>query len=86
MNQQLPSINDTDVSLCQDYERGKGLAFHFDKDEALFKEHGRMEHPLLSSVLYLTGSGNSARLGAPQMVRNIQASESGEWRHKRGDM
>ena len=60
------------VSLCltygdgvawQVYERGKGLAFHFDKDEHLFKEERRMVHPLLSSILYLTGSTFPKRLG-----------------------
>lgn len=45
------------------YERGKGLAFHFDKDEHLFNEEQRMVHPLLSSILYLTGAAFPKRLG-----------------------
>ena len=40
----------------QIYEPGRGLAFHFDKDEHLLIEEGRMAHPAWSSVLYLTGS------------------------------
>ena len=39
----------------QVYEGGRGLAFHFDKDEHAMKEEGRMVTPILSSVLYLTG-------------------------------
>jgi hypothetical protein len=37
------------------YRPGAGLAFHFDKDEARLVRDGVMRHPLLSSVLYLTG-------------------------------
>lgn len=37
------------------YRPGAGLAFHFDKDEAAYKDTGTMRHPALSSVLYLTG-------------------------------
>jgi hypothetical protein len=40
---------------CQLYRPGAGLAFHFDKDEARLVRDGAMRHPLLSSVLYLTG-------------------------------
>lgn len=42
----------------QIYEAGRGLAFHFDKDEHAMKEEGRMVNPILSSVLYLTGGGD----------------------------
>ena len=42
--------------LLQVYQQGKGLPFHFDKDEHLFKEQHKMVHPMLSSVLYLTGA------------------------------
>ncbi|EIE26255.1 hypothetical protein COCSUDRAFT_64407 [Coccomyxa subellipsoidea C-169] len=52
----------------QVYERGKGLAFHFDKDEHLFKEDRRMVHPMLSSILYLTGSTFPKRLGPTVVV------------------
>jgi hypothetical protein len=49
----------------QVYEPGKGLPFHFDKDEQLFKERQHMAHPTLSSVLYLTGAAAARqRLGA----------------------
>lgn len=34
-----------------------GIGFHYDKDEALASIHGRMRHPLLSTVTYLTNSG-----------------------------
>lgn len=33
------------------------MAFHFDKDESQFRLAGRMRHPTLSSVLYLTDAG-----------------------------
>jgi hypothetical protein len=46
----------------QIYEGGRGLGFHFDKDEHAMAEEGRMVNPILSSVLYLTGSrGDSLR-------------------------
>ena len=45
------------------YEPGKGLAFHFDKDERAMKEKHQMIQPVLSSVLYLTGDGATERLG-----------------------
>lgn len=52
--------------LLQVYEQGKGLPFHFDKDESLFKQQQEMAHPMLSSVLYLTGaSAAPRRLGEP---------------------
>jgi hypothetical protein len=38
------------------YEPGRGLAFHFDKDEHLLVSDGAMVNPVWSSVLYLTGS------------------------------
>jgi len=38
------------------YEGGKGLDFHFDKDESLYKTEQKMRHPEFSSVLYLTGT------------------------------
>ncbi len=45
------------------YEPGKGLAFHFDKDEHAMKEKHQMIQPVLSSVLYLTGDCATERLG-----------------------
>ncbi|KAL4441856.1 hypothetical protein ABPG77_003772 [Micractinium sp. CCAP 211/92] len=45
---------------CQIYEGGRGLGFHFDKDEHAMKQHGRMANPILSSVLYLTGAPEDA--------------------------
>ena len=48
---------------AQVYEPGKGLAFHFDKDEQLFLEQRKMVHPLLSTVVYLAGDTSTARLG-----------------------
>lgn len=32
---------------------GRGLAFHFDKDEHMLKDEGRMVNPIFSSVLYV---------------------------------
>lgn len=50
--------------IPQVYEPGKGLDFHFDKDETLMKEQSEMRHPYLSSVLYLTGDKQKPRLGS----------------------
>ena len=44
------------LHVLQVYEPGKGLSFHFDKDEAKLVSSGEMHHPILSSVLYLTGT------------------------------
>ncbi|KAK9841824.1 hypothetical protein WJX81_005480 [Elliptochloris bilobata] len=52
----------------QVYDAGKGLAFHFDKDEQRFVDQHVMAHPLLSSVLYLAGDASSARLGPTVVV------------------
>ncbi|KAK9916860.1 hypothetical protein WJX75_008079 [Coccomyxa subellipsoidea] len=52
----------------QVYEKGKGLAFHFDKDEHLFREEHCMAHPLLSSIVYLTGRTFPKRLGPTVVV------------------
>ncbi|PRW61039.1 hypothetical protein C2E21_0196 [Chlorella sorokiniana] len=47
---------------CQIYERGRGLGFHYDKDEHAMKEEGRMVNPLFSSVYYVTGSSEEGSL------------------------
>ena len=57
-------------STVQVYKPGKGLAFHFDKDEHVMKEHQQMLQPVLSSVLYLTGDSNTDRLGNSQSCYN----------------
>ena len=49
--------------LCQIYEHGRGLAFHFDKDEHLLKEEGTMMHPIVNSIIYLTGDSAKSRQG-----------------------
>ncbi|KAH7619643.1 hypothetical protein Ndes2526B_g06625 [Nannochloris sp. 'desiccata'] len=66
----------------QMYDAGRGLAFHFDKDEHAMKEEGRMVNPIFSSVLYLTGGGDcgnspppppsssDARVQAPTVVND----------------
>ena len=51
------------INTLQVYQPGKGLDFHFDKDEALMKEKNQMRHPVLSSILYLSGDRNAPRLG-----------------------
>lgn len=51
------------ICFVQVYEPGKGLAFHFDKDEHAMKEKQQMIQPVLSSVLYLTGDSTQERLG-----------------------
>ena len=51
------------ICIVQVYKPGKGLAFHFDKDEHAMKEKQQMIQPVLSSVLYLTGDSTQERLG-----------------------
>jgi hypothetical protein len=51
------------VVCLQKYERGKGLAFHFDKDEHAMRKTGSMQHPQLSSIVYLTGERTQPRQG-----------------------
>lgn len=53
----------------QAYRPGSGLAFHFDKDEAAFKDTGTMRHPVLSSVLYLTGEADGCVQGPTVVMR-----------------
>lgn len=50
----------------QKYEQGKGLAFHFDKDEHALRTRGTMKHPQYSSVVYLTGDRARQRQGGPR--------------------
>ena len=57
-----PALHVT-IGTVQVYEPGKGLAFHFDKDEHAMKENQQMIQPVLSSVLYLTGDSTQERLG-----------------------
>jgi hypothetical protein len=51
------------VSSLQVYKPGVGLGFHFDKDEHLLKATGEMQHPIWSSILYLTGGSSSSSSG-----------------------
>ncbi|KAI3427206.1 hypothetical protein D9Q98_007142 [Chlorella vulgaris] len=53
---------------CQVYEGGRGLGFHFDKDEQAMAADGRMVNPTLSSVLYLTGSQEDSPRQAPTVL------------------
>ncbi len=63
----------------QVYEPGKGLAFHFDKDEHAMKENHQMIQPVLSSVLYLTGDCTTERLGEQALTtRNCRAAVSSD--------
>ncbi len=52
----------------QTYAGGRGLAMHFDKDEALVLSEARVVTPLLSSVLYLTGAPADVLPQAPTVV------------------
>ena len=56
--------SDAPAAGVQTYEAGRGLAFHFDKDEQRYRDQRVMAHPLLSTVLYLAGDAGAARLGA----------------------
>ena len=49
-------------SVCgyPSFRSTNGLGFHFDKDEAALVDEGAMRHPILSSVLYLSGSAAGA--------------------------
>lgn len=58
----MPALYAISCTL-QVYEPGKGLAFHFDKDEHAMKEKQQMIQPALSSVLYLSGDCTQERLG-----------------------
>lgn len=40
---------------CQTYEAGRGLDFHFDKDEAAMAGGGVMRNPAVACVVYLSG-------------------------------
>lgn len=61
----LPSDWDGAEYWVQVYEGGRGLAFHFDKDEHAMKQSGVMVNPILSSVLFLTSSSSESSQ-APQ--------------------
>lgn len=54
---------------AQVYRKGRGLEFHFDKDEHVMAEQGKMENPILSSVLYLTGR-EGRQVQSPTIVTN----------------
>lgn len=56
-------LSGTQNRAMQIYEPGKGLDFHFDKDERLMKEQKQMSHPILSCILYLTGSPEGSCMG-----------------------
>jgi hypothetical protein len=58
----------------QVYEPGKGLGFHFDKDEHVMRSSGRMLNPIWSSVLYLTGSTGPATAAAAAANGNSSTS------------
>jgi len=57
---------------CQVYDvPGKGLPFHFDKDELAMATDGSLRHPLLSCVLYLNSEeecGRDEPLGATAVL------------------
>ena len=53
----------------QVYESGRGLSFHFDKDEWMMANEQGMVNPVLSSVLYLTGSIESP-LQSPTVIND----------------
>lgn len=52
----------------QVYEGGRGLAFHFDKDEHAMESSGVMVNPILSSVLFLTSAENNQPPQAPLVL------------------
>ena len=62
------------IMLRQIYEHGRGLAFHFDKDEHLLKEEGTMVHPIVNSIIYLTGNRAESRQGMERTLKVWNAS------------
>eukprot|EP01023_Acetabularia_acetabulum_P018654 TRINITY_DN19420_c0_g3_i1.p1 TRINITY_DN19420_c0_g3~~TRINITY_DN19420_c0_g3_i1.p1 ORF type:complete len:287 (-),score=41.93 TRINITY_DN19420_c0_g3_i1:298-1158(-) len=52
----------------QIYEKGRGLAFHFDKDEQALEKDGIMVHPILSSVFYLSGDATTSPYQGPTII------------------
>ena len=63
MHQHVQHSKQQHTASAQVYQPGKGLAFHFDKDEHAMKERRQMLQPILSSVLYLTGDASADRPG-----------------------
>jgi hypothetical protein len=61
---------------AQVYTGGRGLEFHFDKDEHAMKTRGEMRTPILSSVLYCTGtcSACAAADGGEKSWRDVLQS------------
>jgi hypothetical protein len=64
------------ASLPQVYEPGKGLAFHFDKDESRMAEDSQMVHPITSTILYLTG-GPESKMGEMDGQTDAELKMSG---------
>ncbi|KAL6778568.1 hypothetical protein ACKKBF_B15310 [Auxenochlorella protothecoides x Auxenochlorella symbiontica] len=52
----------------QIFEKGRGLGFHMDKDEHLMANEGRLVTPLISSVLYLTGTAQNPQRQGPTVI------------------
>ena len=50
-----------------------GHNLHFDTDEALLSQEGKISHPIASSVLYLTGGGESTTTTSATDVRNSKS-------------
>ena len=67
------------LNLCcaQRYEKGRGLAFHFDKDEHAMRETGAMLQPQLSSIVYLTGGQRHAKARCALRARVLHMQSRG---------
>lgn len=63
---------------AQSYESGRGLSFHFDKDEHAMASRGEMLHPTLSSILYLTGSLAAPRQSPTVLLQQLFDADAGE--------
>ncbi|KAK9806368.1 hypothetical protein WJX72_011734 [[Myrmecia] bisecta] len=61
----------------QVYQPGKGLAFHFDKDEHMMAEQHVMVHPITSCILYLAGGSEDTRLGPTVIIDQQYDNEQG---------
>ena len=64
---------------CQVYNGGRGLRFHFDKDEHMLRTEGKYEFPILSTVVYLTAAtGGGARQSPTIVVDQVYRGDSPE--------
>ncbi len=62
----------------QVYHGGRGLQFHFDKDEAKVKSKGIFSFPILSCVIYLTDGAKQRQAGGEKADAGAEAEAEAE--------